>query len=89
MFYLPGCNSRTDRSAEEAINIVCFVELNFNRIENWETLNYATDLFVRAECLCVCVCVSESERKSKSKREGGEGETLYSNVMAVYASEVT
>lgn len=48
MFYLPEKGYRTDRYEEDAINIVFFVELHFDWIETWETLNYATDLFVRA-----------------------------------------
>lgn len=62
---------RTDTSAKDTINNVCLMELNFDWIENWKTLNYATDLFVRAECLIVCVCVSERGK-----------EKLTSNVIA-------
>lgn len=40
------------------------MELNFDWIENWKTLNYAADLFVRAECLIVCVCVRERGKES-------------------------
>lgn len=59
MFCIPERFLKTDVYAEGSINIVCFMELYFSWVENWEnTLNYATDLFVRAACVAaVCMCV--------------------------------
>ena len=37
------------------------------------SLNYATDLFVRAMCVCVCVCVCVHVCMCACEREGGKG----------------